>query len=565
MNTAGDVIKYIKPSLERHKGCDLISIYPGAGLFTKALHDAVQPRSHLLLEPDEELYTPFLQPLLKEPNVKLVRKSGIVWQELQEILSPKYLPNQVEVDRRDLDNDPPRNDTLLVHMNLAMYPKRKYGLFDSLSRMVLYQLISSIRTLTQFQKYGLVRMLVWIPDEEKETIIPRIVQTRKKGAIEAELATEYIAEVCGKDGNLDAEGVPVNAKNNQVRPHQFNLESLRQALVRMKEAGNVTPKDRQTRLLQQFKEAKIPLNKPINLTKEAFTSDKTFYTELEDMKAQKEQGVITKGTKAAKRLSMLTHYDTWLDKLAVRLLDLTQRRDAIAEQYGQAEQAKAGGEEEHAQKLLDEAKKANEKYNAEVRKLPDYVRMQLNLVRDQLQVLRQPADMGPVLSWDRRPWEPLKVQAAEFFPNQPCALIDIQPKAPHKLLRHIGPGTSNAGDIFDLMLSSIMRNTLVSLVHNMDHVWPGATEGLEGQCRTVLDPATGGSPLTGDAAPSARAANQAQLIELLQEFLRWPFMPTYHELVGRLEDDSLVDDSSFMVDEEGPGGLNLGNTTMDAF
>lgn len=565
MNIADDVIKYIKPSLERHKGCDLISIYPGAGLFTKALHDAVEPRSHILLEPDEELYTPYLKSLLKEPSVKLVPKSGIVWHELQEILTPEYLPNQVEVDRRNLDKDPPRNDTLLVSMNLAMYPTKKYGMFDSLSRMVLYQLVSSIRTLTQFQKYGLVRMLVWVPDGEKESVIPRMVQARKKAAIEAELTTEYIAEVCSKDGDLDGENVAVSTKANAVRPHQFNLESMRQTLVRMKERGHVTPRDRQTRLLRQFKEAKIPLKKPVDLTGAAFTSDKTFYAELEDMKAQQEQGLIAPGTKAASRLRMLIHYNTWLDKMAVRLQDLIQRRDAIAEQYEQAEQAKADGDEQRAEKLLDEAKQANEEYNAEVRKLPGYVRIQLNLVRDQLHLLRQPADTGPVLSWDRRPWEPLRAHATEFFPNQPCALIDIQPKAPHKLLRHIGPGTSNAGDIFDLMLSTIMRNTLVSLVQNMDLIWPGASEGLEGRCTTVHDPATGGSPLTGEAAPSSRAANEAQLLELLQEFLRWPFTPTYHELVGRLEDDNLVDDASFGFDEEGPSALNLGNTTGDAF
>ncbi|KAG8161926.1 hypothetical protein KVR01_007691 [Diaporthe batatas] len=562
---ADDVIEYIRPSLERHKGCDLITMYPGAGLFTKALHDAVQPRSHILLEPDEQLYAPYLEPLLSDPAVTLLPKSGIVWQELQEILTPKYLPHQVEIDRRDFDTDPPRNDTLLVHMNLAMYPKRKYGLFDSLSRMVLYQLISSVRTSTLFQKYGLVRMLVWVPDEEKDSVIPRVLQARKKGAIEAEMVTEYIAEVCGKDGTLDDETVVLNSRSTIARPHQFNLESLRQTLVRMKEAGHVTPPGRQTRLLRQFGEEKKSLSRPIPLTREAFTADKGFYVELADMRAQKEQGLIAPGTKEAARLKMLSHYNTWLDKLAVRLLDFIQRSDAVAEQYSKAEQARADGERERAQELLDKAVKANDKYNAEVRKLPEYVRQSLNLMRDQLQVLRQPAGMGPVLSWDRRPWEPLKVQAAEFFPNQPCALIDIQPKAPDRLLRHIGPGTSNAGDIFDLMLSSIMRNTLVTLADNMDHVWPGASEGLRGQCRTVHDPAMGGSPLTGEAAPSARAANQAQLLDLLREFLRWPFMPTYHELVGRLEDDGLVDDASFGFDEEGPAGMNLGNTTGDAF
>lgn len=562
---ASDVIKYIKPSLERHKGCDLISIYPGAGLFAKALHDAVEPRSHLLLEPNEELYTPYLKPLLEEPGVKLIPKSGIVWHELQEILTPEYLPNQVEIDRRDLDKDPPRNDTLLIHMNLAMYPKRKYGLFDSVSRMILYQLLSSIRTSTQFQKYGQVRMLIWVPDEEKETIIPRVVQTRKKGAIEAELTTEYIAEVCGKDGDLDSEGVGVNNKSSKVRAQELNMESLRQTLVRMREGGHVVPKGRETRLLRQFKEAKIRLDRPIPLVGEAFTLDKTFIAELQGMKEQAEQGQITPGTKTHSRMRMLTHYNTWLDKMQVRLLDHTKQRDAIVEQYRQAEQAKSDGDEEHAQKLLDEAKKANDKYNAEVRKLPSYVKLQLNMLRDQLHLLRQPAGMGPVLSWDRRPWEPLKAQPTEFFPNQPCALLDIQPKAPHKLLRHIGPGTSNAGDIFDLMLTCIAGNTLVPLVDSMDHIWPGAREGLAAECTKVRDPATGGSPLTGEAAFAARAANQAQLLELLEQFMRWPFMPGYHELVGRLEDDSLVDDSTYGFDEAGPGGLNLGNTTVDAF
>ncbi|POS71289.1 hypothetical protein DHEL01_v210316 [Diaporthe helianthi] len=562
---ADDVIKYMKPSLKRHKGCDLISIYPGTGLFTKALHDAVKPRSHLLLEPDEELYTPYLEPLLKEPNVRLVPKSGIVWHELQEILTPEYLPNQVEINRLDLDKDPPRNDTLLVHMNLAMYPKRKYSLFDSMSRMVLFQLLTSIRTSTQFQKYGRVRMLVWIPDEEKESALPRFIQKRRKAAIEAELTTEYLAEVCGKDGDGDGEESAVTSKTNTVRPHQFNLESLRQTLVRMKEAGHVTPRGRETRLLQRFRKARIRLDKPIPLVDEAFTLDKSFYAELQDLKEQQEQGLINPGTKVATRLRMLTHYHTWVEKLQVRILGYVQRRNAIAKQYSQADQAKADGDSKGAAKLLAEAQKANEEYNADIRKLPEYIKSQVNLVRDQLQVLLQPADMGPVLSWDRRPWEPLKVQATEFFPNQPCALIDIQPKAPHKLLRHIGPGTSNAGDIFDLILSSIMRNTLASLIDNMDTIWPGASEGLANTCKTLRDPAMGGSQLTGEAAPSARTANQAQLIELVQEFLRWPFVPTYHELVGRLEDDGLVDDTSYGLDDEGPAGLNLGNTTSDAF
>ncbi|KKY36507.1 hypothetical protein UCDDA912_g03417 [Diaporthe ampelina] len=561
---ARDIISYIGPSLERHKGCDLISIYPGAGLFDKALHDAVQPRSHLLLEPDETLYTPFLKTLLKEKNVSLIPKSGIIWQELQEILSPEHLPNQVEFDRFDLHKEPPRNDTLLISMNLAMYPKRKYSLFDSMSRMILYQLVNSIRTSTQFQKYGQVRMLVWIPDDEKMTILPRLIQLRKKGAVEAELVTEYIAEVCGKDG-VHEEGESVRGRNHKVRPHQFDLESMRQALLRMRELGYVTPKGRETKLLQKFKEMDVPLDVPLPLTETAFSTDKAFRSEVEGMQKQEDAGLMQKGSKTQTRFKMLKYYDRWLDKVAVKLLDFTQRRDGMEELWRKADQAKADGDEESARKLLDETTRLNKEYNESVSKLPEYLKSQLALLRDQLHVLRQSAGMKPVMSWDRRPWEPLCVRPTEFFPNQACALIDIQPKAPHPLLRHIGPGTSNAGDIFDLMLSMIMQNTLVPLVHTMEHVWPGASEGLEPECKTVLDPATGGTSLTGEAAFSSRAANEVQLLELLEQFIKWPFKPTYHELIGRLGDESLADDPSLRLEEDGPGGLGMGNTTMDPF
>lgn len=542
----------------------MISIYPGVGLFAQSLHDAVQPRSHILLEPDEEFYTPFLKPLLKKKNVRLVPKSGIIWQDLQQILSPEYLPHQVEIDRLDLDKDPPRNDTLLIDMNLSMYPKRRYSLFDSMSRMVLYQLVNFTRTSTQFQKYGQVRMLVWIPDDEKTTILPRMIQMRRKGSVEAELVTEYMAEICGKDGAAEDESEPVGQRNVKARPQHIDFESLRQAMVRMRDGGYVTPRGRETRLMKEFKELKIPLDTPLSLT-ETLSVSKAHEAEVAKMQAQSDRGLLEKGSKAEKRFRMLKYYGVWLDKMATRLLDFARNHETMRELCNHADQAKADGDHEREQKLLEEIKVLNDEYNEAAHKLPDYVKSQLNLLRDQMHVLQQPADLGPVLSWDRRPWEPLKVNPTEFYPNAPCALIDIQPKAPHPLLRHIGPGTSNAGDIFDMMLGKIMQNTLVPLVDTMDNVWPGASEGLEHECETVRSPSTGGSPLTGYAAFASRAANQTQLIELLDKFMRWPFRPSYHELVGRLEDDGMVDDSLHGSDDDGPGSFGMGNTAGDAF
>ncbi|KLU90871.1 hypothetical protein MAPG_09396 [Magnaporthiopsis poae ATCC 64411] len=164
-----DVIDYMAPSLERHKGCDIIDLYPGVGLFSTALSDFLQPRSHILMEPDHLAYTPFLQPLLDRPGTVLVPESGVVWSKLSRILTPEFLPHQVP---RQPGAPPERNDTLLVIANINFSPKKKLGQFASLGNLLLYQFIQSIAPGSLFQKYGLVRMLLWCGIEEKRTLLP---------------------------------------------------------------------------------------------------------------------------------------------------------------------------------------------------------------------------------------------------------------------------------------------------------------------------------------------------------------------------------------------------------
>ncbi|ROV90363.1 hypothetical protein VMCG_09740 [Cytospora schulzeri] len=557
-----DVINYLKPSLERHKGCDLISIYPGAGLFTNALHDVLKPRSHLLLEPDEALYTPFLKPTLKDKGSRLIPKSGIVWQDLAEVLTPEYLPHQKEVDRKNLKEPPPRNDTLLVSMNLAMHPKRKYMLFDSMSRMVIYQLLSSLRTSTLFQKYGQVRMLIWVPDDEKLGLLPRTIQQRKKLAIEGELTTEYISEVCGSDSTLDEEETETKTRGTRLRPKQMELESMRLTLNRMKEGGFVTPEGRETRMMRLFLESGRPLDKPVPLTEEEAIYEKSFHKELEVLREQYKQGVFTTKDPIYPRFRMLRAYSNWLEKRASRLLQFTRKYEEVWEAYGKALEAKAKGWKT-AEKLMERAKQLNEAYNVACDALPEYMLAQVKLMQDQLHSLQQPEHLGPLMMWDRRPYEPLPVKATDFFPNLACTLLDFQPKAMHPGLRAIGPGTNNAGDIFDMILGVVLQSVREPIPELLDQVWPGTSEGIVPLCPKLTDPEQGGSPLFGEATVGSRAANEGQLLQVLEEFMKWPFRPSYPELVGRLADEKLIDETSIMS-EDGTGSL-MGNNTMDAF
>ncbi|KAH8709236.1 Mitochondrial transcription factor 1 [Beauveria bassiana] len=220
-----DIIKYIGYSLERHTGCDLLDLNPGAGLWSRALHDAVQPRKHILLDLDADFYQPYLQDLISKPNVELIKKSGIIWRNLEDVVASHFTA-QTKVTPH-VEAPPPRNDTLLVTANLSMCPKRAYRGFDNVGTMVLYQFMSSIRQSSLLQQYGLVRFLIWTNDEDKHRVLPRSILRRRRSAFEAELSYALISErpTAFMGIQLADEGAPQLA-----RPYLEEMDRLRATL-----------------------------------------------------------------------------------------------------------------------------------------------------------------------------------------------------------------------------------------------------------------------------------------------------------------------------------------------
>ncbi|OAQ96260.1 hypothetical protein LLEC1_01588, partial [Akanthomyces lecanii] len=239
-----DIIKYIGNSLERHTGCDLLDLNPAAGLWSKALHEAVQPRKHVLLDLDADFYQPFLRDLLSKPNVELIKKSGIIWGNLEDVVASRFTA-QTKVTPHT-EAPPQRNDTLLVTANLSMCPKRPYRGFDNVGTMVLYQFLSSIRQSSLLQQYGLVRFLIWTNDEDKHRILPRSILRRRRGAFEAELSCDWLHEVCGST-------VDVHVRM-ALRDEWLNVESCAGAMARMEAMGIAMPAHRQSATFKRILE-----------------------------------------------------------------------------------------------------------------------------------------------------------------------------------------------------------------------------------------------------------------------------------------------------------------------
>lgn len=553
--TIDDIVSYIGPTLERHKGCDLISVYPGAGVWSSALHDFLQPRSHILMEPDEELYRPFLEPLLKKKGTRLVPKSAIVWTELDQVLTPEYLPHQVEVGK-DAKDHMPRNDTLLVELNLAMYPTRKFLNFSSLSRMVIYQLTASIRASSLFQKYGRVRMLIWVNNEEKSAILPRGIQQRKRLAIEGELSTEYIAEVVSpliNDGKDDDEGDDQNSSSpggrGYFRDHMIDLESLRQTLVRMKEQGIVRPPGRETTLLKQWNELGLPLEQHLQPgEQEPFIAER-YYKKLQKLESEHAVKPFDKDSVKGAQLGRLRGYLIWRKRRDVLIHALYQEGQSASKML---EEAVASGESER----IEAAQETVEKFEAKIHNLAHAIKYNYLLARDQLCAFLQGGQGAPpILSWDRRPYEPLVANKNDFFPNYPCALLDIQPQAIPQI---IYSGTQT-GDIFELILKGLIVLPVSSVTNALNTIYPSAGEGIVPHCPSLHKTATGGSVMsdTGVGAVTVRLMNSQQMIEVLDMWMKWPFRPTFSELINRSPDDS----NDWMDDEDGPAGSNFATTS----
>ncbi|TPX07735.1 uncharacterized protein E0L32_010631 [Thyridium curvatum] len=511
-----DIIAYIGSSLERHKGCDLIDIYPGAGLWSQKLHDLLQPRSHILMEPDETFYRPFLEPLLKMDTTTLVRKSGIVWRDLNDILNPTYLPHQTERAPRSRET-PERNDTLLVVANLAFHPKKSFRSFDSVANLVLFQFISSIRASSLFQKYGLVRMLIWCGNDDKVGLIPRSLQRRKRLAIDGELSTDWICEIAGVEDT--------NASGNRwfVRDRALDLQSAQEMLQKLDERGISIPEGRESQLIKEIRSSKSPLR--IDSSKTMPHLFRPYQEEKRELEEQFSAGLFDKKSDTFLRLRDLRYRAARESKKANQIIELLDERDALAEQYEKGE-------------VTDELKARTAEWNDSIDKLVKEKQHDYLLYRDNQHIF----DQDPrLLNWDRRYVEPLAVKGTEFFPNAPCCLLDIQPKAVHPLMREMGPSSNRAGDIFELVLRGLLQLAADPVSKALESVWPGAAEGVLPHCPSLRDRGRGGMPFGGFGEVSVRTLNEAQLVEILEAWMKWPFRPTYSQLVGRVSDDPGTD------------------------
>lgn len=167
-----DTLAYLAPTLEKHKGCDILDLNPGAGLWSQKLHEFLQPRSHVLVEPMIERFETFLNPLLDAPDskYKLCTKDPLRMDSFREMVDEDLFPHQKRLAAGDPNRHEP-NNSLLVTGSFCWDPPLPGIGFDSMAKQMYVHLAGASAENDLFHAYGLARTLFWVPHDDFNAMI----------------------------------------------------------------------------------------------------------------------------------------------------------------------------------------------------------------------------------------------------------------------------------------------------------------------------------------------------------------------------------------------------------
>ena len=545
-----DVIDYLAPTLEQHKGCAILDVFPGACLFSRKLHDYLKPERHILMEPDERYVEQYVKPLLDKPG-STYRHTPLVGAHSRRFLEnyDKVLDDPLLFPKRPLLRaDDPRlrqldPSTLLIG-NLA----RRGGAAGATSHVeivhfVLHHLGYAALGNNVFNRNGLVRMLWWMDESYKRTLLPVTPVNKTAFSTGINLFSEP-SEVAGvvhshhlSDGNVT---------QRRRRPGLIDDLNAQQVAQRMEEHGFVVPPGRQ---LQAFEpegtagpednikhispfERKIEtaqaLQEKASAIRERFRSISHWKGALN----QKGPGFSAKKSGDADELeqhAMLEHPQ------CIYLVDVYRRKSEMSRMrtpvfldialcivnleanYKRMEDE--GLDAEVLEKLKSAILELDEVFYSFIdgyaSRMPATI---ADMVEEQIAFYMDPQQ----LVWDRRLYEPLQANRGDFYPRKGMALFDMMPhnrdlSVPDIATRH------ETSEVCQDFLKHLWVTRNDSIPYNLDRYAISAAEGLIPQVPAITDVRRGGR--LNPQRVRVRMLTPEMLEGLVKAYMEWPFRP----------------------------------------
>ncbi|KAL8849821.1 MAG: hypothetical protein Q9221_005237 [Calogaya cf. arnoldii] len=531
-----DALGRLAPSLQKYKGCTIIDINPGIGLWSSKIHDMVKPCQHILAEPPSSPFLPHLEPLVKQPSsrYKLVELPPFeAWQ------SERYVADGL-LPAFDTQHSTEPNQSILFLANTAYPASRRRA--QPRTHLKVLSWATDMASRTNFHAGGPVRMLLWCPEKEATPLLPPNLTLRTKTSLLLEMTCE-IEEIVSADESL--------ARKQKKRDQVLERISGKRVAKLMEESGVSTPPGRETSVQAQIREAVGEPNSAGAGSEEDATSTRTrsWHQELEVLRQQFQDVPQS----ASKRRYVGLSKELLENPKFVRFKELernsrhAQKRTELVQDLVQ-EQAEIDALDlrahdpnmEESQRTIALAKIEQKKKQLQER----LDNTKGRVTRDEFEFFRDDKKAyslnPPLLLWDRRSAEPLKAYKEEFYPEKNLCLLDIQPRHPIPY-----PMTGSQLMFLRMLITSLWYRQKDNLTV-LDKIAPGAFDAVTSKVPALTDPARGGERDIRDL--SIHRLTPEMVYGLTKAWFDWPLRPNLADLLhrgGLAADELEADDAEF--------------------
>ena len=199
---------------------------PNLGIFSAALHERLQPKQHILLEPEGAYGDRMREFQKKYKNSWYVPLDGYNWDTYSSLFSKDPLPPpwpdkfpRPDI-RTTLSSEDVNTDLLFVgHMGKSTKSQR-----------LVAQFISCCGLGSWIQRYGRVRLLLWVTNSIRDRYLPWSIAAKTRPAATAEAIID-ITEVAASDEIRKGRGIPKLPVINQDNVHVRIKLNVRPKLV----------------------------------------------------------------------------------------------------------------------------------------------------------------------------------------------------------------------------------------------------------------------------------------------------------------------------------------------
>lgn len=416
-------------------------------------------------------------------NAHLVKLNGHDWPTYERLLNGPYTtrrfpPNYPGLKPKTVPPEEGLNTDLLVVGNIQ----------GTVSQRLTTQFINSVGLQEWVQQFGRVRFLLWMPDLDKERLLPRSIPQRLGPSVISDAFCQ-IREICSSGKIRTGKGF--QAETVVFKPPVGNIDRFRKKVAELagrtdKWAERIAGRESLKLSAYATKNSTVALQRERDLLGSAISMvEKKYYPGYEDYEGR----------------------DLPLDVLRARWHELSENLPSTTKLEPTPPDA-----EPRSYIPTPEEEESFLEYEDHF-ELMDTPKLQKNTFIDE--AYARNCDPPLLQSWREYNAEPFTVKPSDFVPNAPLALLDFQPRLIDEYLRPDNADLrSDRIMTFSWMVRTLYNSRSKRLKSSLGMLAPGGENILEG--------VPGGEEM---GRTRVRCLTESQMVLLLKAWDEWEFKP----------------------------------------